>query len=40
MKNALGEHASKVYIEAKTLEWNDYRSKVHQWELDQYLTRF
>lgn len=40
MKKALGEHAFNLYIEAKTLEWNDYRSKVHQWEIEQYLTRF
>ena len=40
MKEALGQHVFELYIEAKTLEWNDYRSRVHQWELDQYLTRF
>ncbi|KJS82351.1 MAG: glutamine synthetase [Peptococcaceae bacterium BICA1-8] len=40
IKKALGEHVYNLYIEAKKLEWEEYRSKVHQWEVDQYLTRF
>ena len=40
IRMALGEHVFERYIEAKTLEWNDYRSRVYQWELDNYLTRF
>jgi len=37
---ALGEHVCGKYIEAKRLEWNEYRTRVHQWELDQYLTNY
>ena len=40
IKKALGEHVYNLYIEAKKLEWEEYRGKVHQWEVDQYLTRF
>lgn len=40
IRKALGEHVYNRYIDAKTWEWDQYRSKVHQWELDQYLTRF
>ena len=40
IKEALGPHVYNLYIEAKKLEWDDYRRRVHQWELDQYLTRF
>ncbi|MFZ5944500.1 MAG: type I glutamate--ammonia ligase [Bacillota bacterium] len=40
IKEALGSHVFDRYIEAKKLEWDLYRGRVHQWELDQYLTRF
>jgi glutamine synthetase len=39
IKSVLGEHISKKYIEAKKAEWEDYRTQVTQWELDQYLYR-
>jgi glutamine synthetase len=39
MQNVLGEHVSKKYIEAKKLEWENYRTQVTQWEIDQYLYR-
>jgi len=40
ISGALGSHALDRFIEAKELEWNDYRTKVSQWEIDQYLTKF
>ncbi|GKU27301.1 type I glutamate--ammonia ligase [Clostridium folliculivorans] len=40
VKDTLGDHAFQVYKEAKNLEWDDYRAKVHQWEIDQYLSKF
>jgi glutamine synthetase len=39
VKGVLGEHISKKYIEAKKVEWEDYRTQVTQWEMDQYLYR-
>jgi glutamine synthetase len=39
VKGVLGEHISKKYIEAKKVEWENYRTQVTQWELDQYLYR-
>ena len=39
VKNVLGEHVSKKYIDAKKAEWEDYRIQVTKWELDQYLYR-
>jgi glutamine synthetase len=39
VKGVLGEHISKKYIEAKKVEWEDYRTQVTRWELDQYLYR-
>ncbi|MBH1940522.1 type I glutamate--ammonia ligase [Mobilitalea sibirica] len=40
IKNVLGEHISRKYIEAKKAEWDNYRTQVTQWEIDQYLYRY
>lgn len=40
IKEVLGDHIFDKYIKAKTAEWDDYKTKVTQWELDQYLTKF
>jgi len=40
VREVLGEHIFNKYIEAKTQEWDDYRTKITQWELDEYLTRY
>lgn len=37
MREALGEHVFHQFIDAKKKEWADYISKVHQWEIDNYL---
>ncbi|MDD2496741.1 MAG: type I glutamate--ammonia ligase [Desulfitobacteriaceae bacterium] len=37
---ALGKHAYSRFMEAKQLEWNDFRTKVTPWEIEQYLTKF
>lgn len=39
-KQVLGEHVFEKYIEAKNEEWNEYRTKVTKWEVDQYLTKY
>jgi glutamine synthetase len=36
----LGEHIFNRFMEAKAIEWEVYRSQVHQWEIDQYLSVF
>jgi len=40
IKSALGEHVYEKFIEAKTLEWDNYRIQIHAWEVDEYLTKF
>ena len=40
VKETLGEHTFNTYIKAKKAEWDDYRSKVHKWELDNYLNEY
>lgn len=37
---ALGEHVYTKYLEAKKAEWEDYRTKVSQWELENYLIKY
>ena len=37
---ALGDHVLEHYVEAKSAEWNEYRTQVTQWELDRYLEAF
>ena len=37
---ALGEHVVTKYTEAKLKEWDEYRTRVTQWELDEYLAKY
>jgi glutamine synthetase len=39
-RNVLGEHIFKKFVEAKNKEWDQYRTKVSQWELDRYLAKY
>jgi len=38
--DALGDHALTHFYELKEIEWDMYRTQVHQWEVDQYLTHY
>ncbi len=40
VQEALGKHIYERYMHAKRLEWDHYRAKVHQWEIDEYLSIF
>ncbi|MDF2631181.1 MAG: glutamine synthetase, type [Symbiobacteriaceae bacterium] len=40
VRDALGPHIFTNFVEAKLIEWDVYRSQVHQWELEQYLQIF
>lgn len=40
VKEALGPHALERFVEAKQLEWDEYRTRVTPWEIEQYLTKF
>ncbi|WP_099158183.1 type I glutamate--ammonia ligase [Virgibacillus ndiopensis] len=37
---ALGEHLFEHFIEAKEIEWDMFRTTVHPWEREQYLTSY
>lgn len=36
----LGDHVLDKYIEAKTMEWKEYTTRVSQWEIDRYLSKY
>jgi len=37
LKNALGDHIYEYLIKSKQIEWDDYRTVVHSYELERYL---
>jgi len=39
-KEALGEHIFTKYVEGKEKEWDDYRTAVTDWELENYLSNY
>lgn len=40
VKEVLGDHVFNKYIEAKTKECESYRTRVSQWEIDEYLAKY
>ena len=40
MKEALGDHIFYNFIEAKSIEWDSFRTQVTDWEIDQYLKNY
>ncbi|MGD6816066.1 type I glutamate--ammonia ligase [Metabacillus sp. 84] len=37
---ALGEHLFEHFIEAKEIEWDMFRTQVHPWEREQYMSMY
>src|SRR5690554_1026047 len=37
LQETLGEHVFTHFMQAKTLEWDEYRTQVHEWEVNRYL---
>ena len=40
LRETLGDSIYEGFIEAKSIEWAEYRKQVHSWELDRYLPVF
>jgi glutamine synthetase len=40
IRDALGAHTHEVFINAKRLEYEDYRLEVTNWELEKYLSNY
>jgi glutamine synthetase len=38
VRRALGDHIFNNFITNKKIEWDDYRARVHPYELDKYLS--
>ncbi len=37
VREALGEHIFNAFIQSKKIEWERYRTRVHPYELKEYL---
>jgi glutamine synthetase len=40
MVSALGDHIFEHFLEAKEIEWDMFRTQVHPWEREQYMTMY
>lgn len=40
IKEALGSHMARMFVDAKRLEYQAYRQEVSQWELETYLEQY
>lgn len=40
VKDTLGQHTFENYIIAKEVEWDNYRTQVHSWEIENYLSKY
>ena len=40
IKAALGSHLLEHFVEAKEIEWDMFRTQVHPWERDQYMSMY
>ncbi|MBM7692145.1 glutamine synthetase [Peribacillus deserti] len=40
IKAALGEHLLEHFVEAKEIEWDMFRTQVHPWEREQYMSMY
>lgn len=39
MKQVLGDHVHKKYLDAKRKEWNQFREQITAWEIEEYLYK-
>jgi len=40
VRAVLGEHIFEKYVEAKELEWSEYKNRVTEWEIENYLAKY
>ena len=40
VRDALGDHIYDKFTAAKEIEWNKYRTRVHNWEREEYLKMY
>jgi glutamine synthetase len=40
VREVLGEHIFSKYLAGKKQEWSNYTTRITQWEIDEYLTKY
>lgn len=40
VRDALGDHVFHQFVNAKEQEWQEYSAQVHDWEIDEYLSKY
>jgi glutamine synthetase len=40
VEKALGKHIVEEFVTAKSIEWDNFRTYVSQWEIDKYLAKY
>jgi len=40
VESVLGKEVVNTYSRYKRSEWREYSSRIHQWELDTYFTKY
>jgi len=40
VRETLGDHMFRHFVEAKEQEWQDYIARVHDWEIERYLSAY
>lgn len=40
IQDALGSHTYERYVEAKLIEWDEYKIQVSPWEVERYINKF
>jgi len=40
IRDVLGDTIYEGFLDAKTMEWTEYRQQVHEWEINRYLSVF
>ena len=40
LTDAMGEHVTNQYIAGKRREWDEYRTRVSNWEIARYLVTY
>ena len=40
IRETLGDHVFNAYTEGKKEEWDDYKKRVTQWEIDRYMVNY
>ena len=38
--DTLGEHLAENFVEGKTKEWDEYRTRVSSWEVEKYMINY